>query len=366
MSDAGADTTLLQQTLSRLFTERSGQEARQGAEAEGWAADCWDALAESGLPWVGVSEAAGGSGGDVSDACTLVRLAGRHAVPLPLAECSLIGGWLVAAAGLQLPGGEPISVAIPRPGDRVTVENDRVTATLQRVPWGARAGAVVALTTGTGDRRAVLLDPKTATIARGRSVAGEPRDALSWDGAPIGPEQVGDAPDGAAEELTVRGVLSRALLMAGAMEAAAEIAIEYSGQRHQFGKPIATFQAVANRLVRLSSEAEAGVLATDVAARRFADAVGAGRAVDAAFEVAVAKAATSRAASEVTTHAHQVHGAIGMTQEYVLHHFTRRLWAWRQEWGSERSSARAVGAQVVAAGADQLWPRVATGLVAAS
>src|SRR5262249_41505705 len=119
MSDAGTDTTLLEQTLSRLFTERSGQEARQAAEAEGWASDCWDALAESGLPWVGVPEDAGGSGGDVSDACTLVRLAGRHAGPLPLAECSLIGGWLVAAAGLQLPGGEPISVATPRAGDRV-------------------------------------------------------------------------------------------------------------------------------------------------------------------------------------------------------------------------------------------------------
>ncbi len=369
MSDAGADTTLLEQTLSRLFAERSGPEARQAAEAEGWAADCWDALVEAGLPWVGVPEAAGGSGGDIGDACTLVRLGGRHAVPLPLAECSLLGGWLLAAAGLHLPpDGGPISVAIARAGDRVTVEGDRVTASLQRVPWGARASAVVALTTAPGTPHVVLLDPKTASGAGspGRSVAGEPRDALSWDAVPIAPEHVGNAPDGAAEELAVRGALSRALLMAGAMESVAEITIDYSGQRHQFGKAIATFQAVANRMVRLSSEAEAGILAAEVAARRFGAAAAMGRPLDAVFEVAVAKAATSRAASEVATQAHQVHGAIGMTQEYVLHHFTRRLWAWRQEWGSERTSARIVGEQVVAAGADQLWPRVATGLVATS
>lgn len=55
--------------------------------------------------------------------------------------------------------------------------------------------------------------------------------------------------------------------------------------------------------------------------------------------------------------------AIGMTQEYRLHHFTRRLWAWRQEWGSQRRSASAVGRRAVRAGAAGLWPLVTTGLV---
>jgi acyl-CoA dehydrogenase len=149
--------------------------------------------------------------------------------------------------------------------------------------------------------------------------------------------------------------------MAGAMEAAADLTVDYAGQRQQFGRPIAAFQAVGQRLVRLSSEAEAGILATEVAARRFAE-VG----VEAGFEVGAAKATAGRAASEVATHAHQVHGAIGMTREYTLHHFTRRLWTWRQEWGSEARWSRAVGEQVTAAGAAALWPRVATGLVATS
>lgn len=365
---SSTDTALLEQALSRLFTEHSGPEARQAAEAEGWAADCWNALVDSGLAWVGVPTEAGGAGGEVSDVCTLVRLAGRHAVPLPLAECGLIGGWLVARGGLRLPeGGGPISVASPRPTDFVRLDGSRVTARLSRVPWGTRVTAVAAIADSADGIRVVLLDPKRSSSASGgRNLAGEPRDALEWDAVPIPSEHIGRVSADSTEELAHRGALSRALLMAGAMESVAEITIDYSGQRRQFGKAIATFQAVANRLVRLSSESEAGILVAEVAARRFADALLAGRPNGAAFEIAVAKAATSRAASEVAAHAHQVHGAIGMTQEYVLHHFTRRLWSWRQEWGSERHWARVVGERAVAAGADGLWPRVASGLVASS
>lgn len=358
----GSATSLLEDTLDRLFTERCGPEQRQAAEAEGWAGPCWDALSEAGLPWVGVPESAGGSGGDVTDACTLLRLAGRHAVPLPLAEGSLLGGWLLAAAGLELPGGV-VTMAVPRAADRLVIENGKVTGTLARVPWGARAELVVALAAAgpapADGTRVVALDPALASVQPGHNVAGEPSDRLTWDHAL--PRMVGTPQGDVAAELALRGALSRALLLAGAMEAAADLTVDYAGQRQQFGRPIAAFQAVAQRLVRMSSEAEAGILATEVAARRFAE-VG----VEAGFEVGAAKASAGRAASEVATHAHQVHGAIGMTREYALHHFTRRLWTWRQEWGSEGRWSRAVGEQVIAAGADALWPRVATGLVAAS
>ena len=265
------------------------------------------------------------------DACTLLRLAGRHAVPLPLAEGGLLGGWLLAAAGLELPGG-PVTVAVPSAADRLVIEDGKVTGTLARVPWGARAEVVVALAaagpTPADGTRVVALDPALASVQPGHNVAGEPRDRLTWDGAPR--RMVGTPQGDVAAELALRGALSRALLMAGAMEAAADLTVDYAGQRQQFGRPIAAFQAVGQRLVRMSSEAEAGILATEVAARRFAE-VG----VEAGFEVGVAKASAGRAASEVAAHAHQVHGAIGMTREYTLHHFTRRLWTWRQEWGSE-------------------------------
>jgi acyl-CoA dehydrogenase len=358
---SGTGPSLLEETLERLFTERSGPDQRQLAEAEGWAGEAWDALYEAGLPWVGVPESAGGSGGEVADASTLLRLAGRHAVPLPLAEGGLLGGWLLAEAGLELPGG-PVTVAVPRAADRLVIEDGRVTGTLTWVPWGAQAEVVALVAVGPesgDDTRVVTLDPGEASVQTGHNVAGEPRDRLTWERAV--PRQAGAPARDVAPELWLRGALSRALLMAGAMEAAADLTVEYAAERQQFGRPVGSFQAVAQRLVRMTSEAEAGMLATEVAAQRFAQ-VGMG----AAFEVAVAKASASRAASEVAAHAHQVHGAIGMTREYALHHFTRRLWSWRQEWGSERRWSQTVGEQVAAAGADALWPRVATGLVAAS
>ncbi len=62
----------------------------------------------------------------------------------------------------------------------------------------------------------------------------------------------------------------------------------------------------------------------------------------------------------------QMHGAIGKTRGYVFHHFTPRLWVWRQEWLFERPWTCSAGGQVVGAGREQLWQRGATGLVATS
>jgi acyl-CoA dehydrogenase len=53
--------------------------------------------------------------------------------------------------------------------------------------------------------------------------------------------------------------------------------------------------------------------------------------------------------------AHQVHGAIGFTQEYRLHHLTRRCWSWRDEAGTELEWSRVLGAGLVAGGGDALW-----------
>lgn len=357
-SGSGLAGGLLSETLERLFEATSGPEERQAGEAVGWAERCWDSLDEAGLAWVGVPEEAGGSGGTVTDAFTLAWMAGRHAVALPLSECCLLGGWMTAAAGLRLPGG-PVSVAVPSGGDHLSVGRDgRLSGRLQRVPWGARVEAVVALADSPGGPRVVMIDPAEAEVVRGRNVAGEPRDALTLDAVALGSDRIGTPPGDLRGELDLRGALSRALLMAGAMESVSELTLDYAGQRRQFGKAIASFQAVAQRLVRLSTETEAAALAAEVAALRFAE-----EGPGAGFEIHAARTVASRAASEVAAHAHQVHGAIGMTQEYPLHHFTRRLWAWRQEWGSQRRSATQVADMAVTAGAAGLWPLVTTGLV---
>jgi acyl-CoA dehydrogenase len=123
----------------------------------------------------------------------------------------------------------------------------------------------------------------------------------------------------------------------------------------QFGRPISSFHAVASHLVQITAEVEAAAMGAAVAQRRFAEA-----GVGAEFEVAAAKSTASRAASEVIAKSHQVHGAMGMTQEYPLHDFTRRLMTWRREWGSESHWATIAGRALTADGGP-IWPRVATG-----
>jgi len=65
---------------------------------------------------------------------------------------------------------------------------------------------------------------------------------------------------------------------------------------------------------------------------------------------------TAQAAHEGALIAHQVHGAIGVTDEYALHHATLRLWAWREEFGNEAAWAMELGRAICAAGAGRLWP----------
>ena len=151
---------------------------------------------------------------------------------------------------------------------------------LHRVPWGSRVSTVAALATSDEGPRVVLLDPSRATCAPGRNVAGEPRDKLTFVEVAVGSEQVAFASSDIPEELFLRGALSRTLLMAGALEAVAELTVSYSAQRHQFGRPIGRFQAVAQRLARLASETEAAALAAGVAVRRFEVA-----GIEATFEV---------------------------------------------------------------------------------
>lgn len=141
--------------------------------------------------------------------------------------------------------------------------------------------------------------------------------------------------------------------MAGALNAALELSVEYTRQRQQFGKPLASFQAIQQQLAVFAEEAAAADMAA-AAAFRAADFVAKGGG-DAWFEIACAKLRANQAARISTGIAHQVHGAMGFTAEYRLQHLTKRLWAWGSEHGNERYWAERIGARVAARGATSFW-----------
>lgn len=142
---------------------------------------------------------------------------------------------------------------------------------------------------------------------------------------------------------------ARSAQIAGTLDAALALSVDYVNERQQFGRPLGKFQAVQQSLASFACEAAAA----NCAAMGAAQALQRG---DAEFEIAAAKLRANRAVEVGTTVAHQVHGAIGFTEEYSLHHLTRRLWQWRSDYGNDAHWSRRLGEHVIEAGADAFWP----------
>ncbi|QJY48585.1 acyl-CoA dehydrogenase family protein [Pseudonocardia broussonetiae] len=304
----------------------------------------WKALDETGLARLTLPEAAGGSEASFADSAEVLQAAGAHAARVPLVETDLLAGWLLHAHGLAVPDGPLTAVA----GD-LAVDGTAVRGELVRVPWARGAGAVVVLT----PTHVVLLPVDGLTVTEGTNLAEEPRDRVVVD---VADATLAPVVAGAAAELRLRAALGRAQLLAGAARGAVARTVQYAGERVQFGRPIGRFQAVQQQLALAAAEVAAAGAAASAAAAEV-DRAGFGDPAT-AFAVAAAKARTGEAAGEVARVAHQVHGAIGFTREHDLRLLTTRLWAWRDEDGSDAQWQAELGATVLAAGADALWPMV--------
>jgi acyl-CoA dehydrogenase len=193
----------------------------------------------------------------------------------------------------------------------------------------------------------VSVDPARCDIRPGHNLAGEPRDGVILD--EVIAEEAAFATNVTRSALRLRGALARTLLMAGALERTLELAVRYAQERTQFGRRIGQFQAIQQELARFAGEVAAAVAAAHSAAGAME------HEADVTLAVASAKIRTAEAAREGALIAHQVHGAIGVTDEYPLHHSTLRLWSWREEYGNEAEWAIALGGIIQKRGADSLW-----------
>jgi len=336
--------TILSDTVTRLFTDRVTTDLRERTEKGEWPAALWQHVEENGLTLPQVPEARGGAGGTWQDAHVVVTAAGRFGVPLPIAE-TMVGGWLLAQAGLDVPLG-PMTVAPVRPGESLALSRDgsgfRLDGTASRVPWGRNAGHVVVH----AGEMVALVAGGAARVTPDVNLALEPRDTLAFAGAPV---LAAAAPRLPKDAVRMWGALVRSAQMAGGLEYLLAQTVQYVSERKQFGRPIGGFQAIQHQLAILAGHTAAAGMAA-ASAFRAADRG------DARFETAVAKVRAGEAAGLGAGIAHQCHGAIGFTYEHSLHFVTRRLWSWRAEFGAEGEWAAAIGTDVAAAGPDGLWP----------
>ena len=351
-----ASDKLVAETARRIFGDLCDPQAVNRAADDGWMAPAWSALEEAGLPLAWVPEALGGSGAGIADGFAVLREAGRAAVPLPIAE-TLLAGWLLSQAGIASPVGA-MTCGPARGGDRIVLAGDgSLSGRLRAVPFAKRAEHLAVLAEREGGGTVVaLMAARDARIDDGTSLAGDPLNPVRLDG--VRPAAVADAPPGLdAGSLLLVGAAVRAMQMAGALEAILDLAVAYANERVAFGRPIGKFQAVQQSLARLAGEVAAAV----AAAASAADAIATTAAFDEGvlLEAASAKIRVGEAAGEGAAIAHQVLGAIGFTREHVLHRYTRRLWAWHDDFGSESQWAVKLGRLVAAKGADALWPMLA-------
>ena len=344
------------ETAARIFADLADPQAINRAPDGGWRAPLWRALSDSGLTLAWVPEEHGGAGAGLADGFEILSVAGRFALPIPLGE-TLLAGWLLSRAGIAAPAGA-MTVAPARPNDRIALDADGTLSGRARgVPFAQGAQHLAVLAIGAAATSVVLVDAGACRVTAGRTLAGDACDDVTFD--KVRPLRMAPAPAGLDQTaLMLMGAAVRSVESAGALEAVLSLTVRYANERVAFERPIAKFQAVQHSLARLAGEVAAAVAAAGSAA----DALARAPVFDEAIflEAASAKIRCAEAAQEGAAIAHQVHGAIGFTQEHILHRYTLRLLSWRDDFGNESHWAVALGNLVAARGADDLWPLLAS------
>jgi acyl-CoA dehydrogenase len=343
-------------TAERIFADLADPQTVTRSKDASWRAPLWRALSEAGLPLSWVPEDCNGAGASLADGFAVLNAAGRAGLSVPLAE-TMLAGWLLAQAGIASPS-DAMTVAPALPKDRIALNDDGTLSGFARgIPFAGEARYIAVLADDANGLAIALVTAADCRITPGLNIANDASDAVAFD--KVRPVAIKPAPAGVdADTLLLMGGVARSLQIAGTLESMLEISAGYANERVAFEKKIAKFQAVQHNLARLAGEAAAALAAASSAADAIANAT---RFDDAIFlEAASAKIRCAEAAEKGASIAHQVHGAIGFTSEHILHRYTMRALAWRDDFGSESHWAVELGRRVAARGADELWPLVAS------
>jgi acyl-CoA dehydrogenase len=332
----------------RLFGDLCHPKDLAEAEAGRWPDAAWSAVEAAGLPGALIPESAGGFGASPVEAFSVLRAAGEHALPLPLGE-TMLAGLLLAKAAIAIPAG-PLGVpSADQAALKLTRSGGRwaLAGRLRHVPWGRHVKAVVAVADFEAQHYVVLISTSGLAADRADNVAREPRDSFTLDMA-LKDDDVAPS-EFSGLDLRAIGAAMRAQQIAGGLSKATAMSVRYAQERVQFGRPIGKFQTIQQSLAVLATETAAANAAADLAAEAVTEA-GVGT-----LAIGCAKVRCGEAAGLGSAIAHQIHGAFGFTHEHSLHFHTKRLLAWRDEFGNETEWGARIGQAMIEGGPDRLW-----------
>lgn len=284
-------------------------------------------IEDAGFRGLLMPEDLGGFGGGLAEVCAVMRTLGGAGVSVPLGDL-MLGAWLEAEAGLG-------DGALPTEAVDLQASSDGVP-----FAWTS-AGASRAL--GVVEDR-IVVTTLVAEADGARSLSGAPLTRVHFDGGGL----VESAPAGAwsAERLARWRTAANAAHAAGAVEQCLRLTIDHVTQRKQFGRPLSALQAVQQQVAVLAEKSAAVSAAVDAAARSGEPGL---------LASAAAALQTRDAATVAVSVAHQLHGAMGFTEEYPLHHYTALLMECRSRGRPAGQWAALVGRRAVARGGAELW-----------
>ena len=334
----------VRELAERIFTDLSTPERLRQFESEPdgdrFDRKLWGELAAAGLLGISLPEAVGGAGLGFVETGLLAEATGKSAAYVPTVETlaaaaaavaefgtpaqqqqwlpGVVAGETVLTTALVELGGAPSlpSVLAERNGDGWVLSGTKAC-----VPSGTVADAVLVTARVEPDSVAVFLVETTAdgvTCERQPTNTGQPEAVLTLSATPVGADALlGSVEDGATiiEWLVQRTTAALALAQAGAAAAALALTAEYTKTREQFGKPIATFQAVGQRAADAYVDTEAIRLTAWQAAWRI------DQGLPAENEVAIAKFWAADGGQRVVHAAVHLHGGVGVDREYPLHRY---------------------------------------------
>ncbi|MGN6608873.1 MAG: acyl-CoA dehydrogenase family protein [Jatrophihabitans sp.] len=354
---------LLGETVDQLLEKRYTPNFRLDlTRGEGWSRDLWKQYAELGLLGLPFDEQYGGAGMGFDELAVAMESFGRALVLEPYFATVVLGGALIANAGSPeqkaaiLPGvaaGETVlAFAYAEAGSRYSLTDIATTATPAGDGWTVSGEKIAVLAGDTADQ--VVVSAKTPSgdiglfLVAGADVQ---RDGYTMQDGQRGADLLfADAPAIALGEPAdalevIESVLDTATAAlcaeaVGAMDRMLWMTVDYMKTRVQFGKPIAVFQALQHRAANmyvsleqarsLALLAKLAVQSDDATQRR--------------TMIRAAKIGVDNAARHVGQEAIQLHGGIGMTMEYPVGHYFKRVTVIAHTFGDSDTLVQEVGA----------------------
>lgn len=314
----------------------------------GFDLELWRTLAAAGCVGIAMPESVNGGGLGFLEAAAVLQEVGRAAALVPAYAVMALGAPALANAGRTdllagVADGDVIVTAaiheeVGDPYEPTTrVSDGRINGTKVCVPAGTIAHRFVVTT----DDGLYTVDAKAdgVSVTRQDTTSGMPDAMVVFTNAPA--EKLGDR--NAARQLLRTATVGACLMASGACQEAVKLTSQYTTSRHQFGKPIASFQAVSQRAADAYIDTEAVRLTAWQAAWRVAESMPADE------QILSAKYWASEATARVMRAAHHLHGGMGVDRDYPLHRYYLLGKQLELQVGSGTPSLRRLGAALVGA-----------------